>query len=321
MSKHLIVTGAAGFIGAQVCKELINLDYSVLGIDNLTYGSEARLTSLEHSSKFTFINADAAEINKLVFGGADGLIHLASEKIPRYSSGWETLEKNQHVSDAVLKYCIDHQCKLFFASTSDVYGKNPKIPFTETSDCVLGSSLNKRWTYAGSKLLTELKIAAAHEEFGIEFQIMRFFGCYGPGMSPGWRSGPQQVFFEKALSKQPPEIHGDGSQTRTYIFIDDLVSGIISLIQNEEVESGIWNFCSDSTQEITVMDLARKIWRMVNDDKAFEHIKIPYTQFGNYEDVQRRVGSAAKAAALLNWDAKVGLEDGLKLTYQSILEQ
>ena len=320
MSKHLIVTGAAGFIGAHICKELIKLDYSVLGIDNLTYGSEERLQSIADSTKFTFINADAAEINEIVFGGADGLIHLASEKIPRYSSGWDTLEKNQQVSDAVLKYCIEHQCKLYFASTSDVYGKNQIIPFSEKSDCVLGSSLNKRWTYAGSKLHTELKISAAQHEFGIEFQIMRFFGCYGPSMSSGWRSGPQQVFFEKAINGEPLEIHGDGSQTRTYIYIDDLVSGVISLIQNDEVESGIWNFCSDATQELTVMDLAKKIWYLVNESKAFEHIIIPYTQFGNYEDVLRRVGSAAKAAALLNWDAKVGLDEGLILTYQSMLE-
>lgn len=321
MSKHLIVTGAAGFIGASVCKELIRIGYSVLGIDNLTYGSKARLASIIDSSSFTFIEADAAEINEIVFGGADGLIHLASEKIPRYSSGWDTLEKNQHVSDAVLKYCIEHQCKLYFASTSDVYGKNPNIPFTENSDCVLGSSLNKRWAYAGSKLLTELKIAAAQEEFELEFHIMRFFGCYGPGMSPGWRSGPQQVFFEAAMKGEPPEIHGDGTQTRTYIYIDDLVDGISALIQNEDAESGIWNFCSDANQELSVFELAKKIWRLVNEDKAFEHIKVPYKQFGNYEDVQRRVGSAAKAAALLNWDARITLEEGLKLTYQSMLEQ
>lgn len=321
MSKHFIVTGAAGFIGVHVCRELIKLGYSVLGIDNLVYGSETRLETLASSSKFTFLEADAIDINELVFGGADGLIHLASEKIPRYSSGWDTLEKNQSVSDAVLMYCIEHQCKLYFASTSDVYGKNPVIPFTEKSDSVLGSSLNKRWAYAGSKLHTELKIAAAHQEFGIEFQIMRFFGCYGPGMSSGWRSGPHQVFFEKALMGKPPEIHGDGSQSRTYIYIDDLVSGVISLIQHEEVESGIWNFCADATQEITVLDLAEKIWRLVNEDKDFECVNIPYEQFGNYEDVQRRVGSAAKAAALLNWDAKINLDQGLKYTYQSMIKQ
>jgi UDP-glucose 4-epimerase len=321
MSKHLIVTGAAGFIGANLCKKLIQLGHTVLGIDNLSYGIESRLDSIRNSANFTFIEADASSINELVFGGADGLIHLASEKIPRYSSGWETLEKNQLVSDAVLNYCINLKCKLYFASTSDVYGKNPELPFTELSDCMLGSSLVKRWAYAGSKLHTELKITAAHREFGLPFQIMRFFGCYGPGMAAGWRSGPQQSFFEKAIKAEPPEIHGDGTQTRTYIFIDDLIEAVSRLIENEVVESGIWNICATPSEEISVMELARKIWSIVNPTKAFEHVKVPYAQFGSYEDVQRRVGSSAKAAVLLNWEAKTHLEKGLQLTYQSLLDQ
>lgn len=321
MSKHLIVTGAAGFIGANLCKKLIALGYSVLGIDNLSYGIESRLDSLKDSANFTFIEADAANLNELVFGGADGLIHLASEKIPRYSSGWETLENNQKVSDAVLAYCIEHRCKLYFASTSDVYGKNREVPFTELSDCVLGSSEIKRWAYAGSKLHTELKITAAHREYELPFHIMRFFGCYGPGMSEGWRSGPQQSFFEKAIKTEPPEIHGDGTQTRTYIFIDDLIEAVARLIENEQVDSGVWNICANPAEEISVMELARKIWSMVNPTKAFEHVKIPYAQFGSYEDVQRRVGSPAKANVLLNWEAKVSLQEGLLLTYQSIRDK
>jgi UDP-glucose 4-epimerase len=320
MSKHLIVTGAAGFIGANLCEKLIEAGYTVLGIDNLSYGIEKRLDNLKDSANFTFIQADVFEINELVFGGADGLIHLASEKIPRYSSGWETIENNQRVSDAVLRYCIEYKCKLFFASTSDVYGKNPNVPFTELSDCVLGSSLNKRWAYAGSKLNTELKITAAHREFGLSYQIMRFFGCYGPGMAAGWRSGPQQAFLEKALKKEAPEIHGDGSQTRTYIYIDDLIHGIFSLIEHEDAELGIWNFCADAMEEISVIELAKKIWRMVNPSLAFEHMKIPYAQFGVYEDVQRRVGSASKAIVLLNWEAKISLDEGLALTYKSMLK-
>jgi UDP-glucose 4-epimerase len=188
MSKHLIVTGAAGFIGANLCKKLIQLGHTVLGIDNLSYGIESRLDSIRNSANFTFIEADASSINELVFGGADGLIHLASEKIPRYSSGWETLEKNQLVSDAVLNYCINLKCKLYFASTSDVYGKNPELPFTELSDCMLGSSLVKRWAYAGSKLHTELKITAAHREFGLPFQIIWMLWTWNGGWLAKWTS-------------------------------------------------------------------------------------------------------------------------------------
>lgn len=318
MNQHIVITGCAGFIGSHLTMTLLSKGYRVTGIDNLSYGSASKMNSFSGQRGFNFIESDAVNIENLILAPVDIIIHLASEKIPRYSSGYETLQNNINTSEAVINFAIKKSSLLLFASTSDVYGKNPIIPFNEESDCVIGSSLNKRWTYAGSKLITEMRLAAAGRAKGLQFQIMRFFGCYGPGMSSGWRSGPQQVFLEKAMRKESPEIHGDGTQTRTYIFIDDLISGIVSLINNQTQTNEIWNFCSSENEEISVIDLAKKIHKMVRPNDEFKPLFIPYSDFGNYEEVTRRVGTAEKAERLLAWKSKTSLDEGLLQTYRWI---
>lgn len=318
MKGHIVITGAAGFIGSHLTMTLLAKGYRVTGIDNLSYGSVKKINSFSGQKGFNFIESDASNIKNLILAPVDGIIHLASEKIPRYSSGFETLENNIKTSDAIIEFAIERKSTLYFASTSDVYGKNPNIPFHEDSDCVFGSPENKRWAYAGSKLVTEMKITAAGRAKKLSYQIMRFFGCYGPGMAPGWRSGPQQVFFEQSLKAAPLEIHGDGKQTRTYLFIDDLIQGIMALLENESHPNQIWNFCSSEDEEISVLDLAKNIHKLVRPNEEFKAHFIPYSDFGNYEDVQRRVGVNSKAQKLLNWQPKISLEEGLNQTYRWI---
>jgi UDP-glucose 4-epimerase len=151
----IIVTGAAGFIGSHLCGSLIEQGHRVIGIDNLSRGEEVSIHALEHHPNFEFHVEDAGNWELLNSLQADLVIHLASQKIPRYSSGWETLQENARVSNTVLDYCIKKNVRLLFASTSDVYGKNPTIPYVESSDCLIGPSHIKRWAYATSKLHTE----------------------------------------------------------------------------------------------------------------------------------------------------------------------
>jgi UDP-glucose 4-epimerase len=204
--------------------------------------------------------------------------------------------------------------RLLFASTSDVYGKNPNLPFSESSDLMIGSPENKRWAYALSKLHTEFLVSAAGRSSGLPYQIMRFFGCYGPNMAEGWWGGPQSVFIQQALNNEAFTIHGDGAQTRSYIFIDDLVDAVFRLVEDVELDSGIWNICAEPSSEISVIDLAKEIQAIVHPDESLNVEWIPYETFGKYEDVMRRVGSADKAKKHLNWEAKVELREGLKRT-------
>lgn len=312
--KHIIVTGAAGFIGSHLSIRLIRAGYEVTGVDDLSRGSLHNLQEIEAHPNFHFINADAGNTDNLASISADTLVHLASGKIPRYDSGWQVLRENERVSNAILQYCMKNYVRLLFASTSDVYGKNPNLPFTETSDLLIGSPENKRWAYALSKLHTEFLLSAAGRSSGLPYQIMRFFGCYGPNMAEGWWGGPQSVFIQQALKNEAFTIHGDGVQTRSYIFIDDLVDAVFRLVEDVELDSGIWNICAKPSSEISVIELAKEIHALVNETESMKIEWIAYESFGKYEDVMRRVGSAEKAKTHLNWEAKISLQEGLKRT-------
>jgi UDP-glucose 4-epimerase len=311
----ILVTGAAGFIGSHVCERFIEAGHQVWGIDNLSRGLESNLEAFRNHLNFTFILGDAGNIKLIEHIGIQTIVHLASQKIPRYSSGWETLQENARVSNALLEFAIQQNIRLLFASTSDVYGKNPHLPYTETSDCVLGPSTIKRWAYATSKLHTEHQLIAAGRTFGLHFQIMRFFGCYGPRQAHGWWGGPHSVFMEKAAKGETLELHGDGMQTRSFIYIDDLVDGINALFKRDDLASGIFNFCSALEEEISIATLAEKIWALVRDDSPKIEL-LPYANFEDYEDVMRRVGSAEKAEILLHWKAKVPFQEGLQKTWE-----
>jgi UDP-glucose 4-epimerase len=311
----ILVTGAAGFIGSHVCERLIEAGHHVWGIDNLSRGLESNLDAILNHPNFNFILGDAGNTKLIEDLGIQTIVHLASQKIPRYSSGWETLQENARVSNALLEFSIKKNNRLLFASTSDVYGKNPHLPYTETSDCVLGPSTIKRWAYATSKLHTEHQLIAAGRTFGLPFQVMRFFGCYGPRQAQGWWGGPHSVFMEKAAKGETLELHGDGLQTRSFIYIDDLVDGIIALFNRADLTSGIFNLCSAPEEEISIATLAEKIWTMIRVDSPKIEL-LPYANFEDYEDVMRRVGSAEKAELLLHWKAKVTFEEGLQKTWE-----
>jgi len=243
------------------------------------------------------------------------IIHLASQKIPRYTSSLRTLEENYLMLRNVIHKCLQDKSKIVFASTSDVYGKNPTIPFNEESDLVLGPTTIKRWAYASSKLIGEQLIMANSDEFNLEYTIMRFFGSYGPNQNTTWWGGPQSVFIQNILEGKSIEIHGDGCQTRTFTFIDDTVQGIIKCIFESKSKNNIFNIASEPKEEITIKDLGYKIWSMMKGGNSIPDIKfIPYSSFGKYEDVLRRVPDINKIKRELGYQPVYSLDEGLRIT-------
>jgi UDP-glucose 4-epimerase len=314
----ILVSGAAGFIGSHLCKSLVKKGYTVFGVDDLSKGELYRLDTLSLEENFKFIRRNISEISEFHLEQIECIVHLASSKIPRYSSGWEVIEANLKSNSAVLDFCMRNKIRLLFASTSDVYGKNSNPPFTELHDCVLGSPENKRWTYAASKLHMEHALFSAERQFGLPFQIMRFFGCYGPDMAKGWWGGPQSVFIEQALSGKPYEIHGDGKQVRSYVYIDDLVDAVMRLVENTELKSGIWNICDSPNSSISVLELANSIHEIIHPGVPPQFEFVPYSSFGKYEDVLFRSGTAEKAERLLGWKARTTLYEGLRKTIRAL---
>lgn len=245
----------------------------------------------------------------------DVIVHLASQKIPRYSTSFHTLEDNYLMLKNVIQKALADKVKLVFASTSDVYGKNPDIPFAETSNLVMGPTNVKRWAYAVSKMYSEHVIQSYNAEFGLEYTIMRFFGSYGPNQNLTWWGGPQSVFIQLAIEDKTLEVHGEGTQTRTFTFVEDTVQGVIRCMFEPNSKNDIFNIASEPTEEVQIVDLAKLCWRLVRGENSIPKINlIPYSTFGNYEDVLRRVPSIDKIKKMLGYQPQFSLAEGLAKT-------
>lgn len=245
--------------------------------------------------------------------GCEALVHLAAFKIPRYTDALETLLINSLGSENVMKAAARHRVKVVAASTSDVYGKNPEVPFHEESNLVVGNPHVKRWAYAISKMFEEQLMFAYMEKFRIPVVPLRFFGGYGPNQNLSWWGGPQSVFINQALDDAEIEVHGNGQQTRSFTYISDHVDGIIRAVELDTANNQVFNI--GNTREISIHDLALLIWRLIRGESSTPKIKlVPYETFGKYEDVVRRIPDISRARSLLGFHPRVDLEEGLRET-------
>ena len=311
----ILITGAAGFIGSNLTEGLLNRGHSVIGLDNLSQGFLLNLENFREHPKFHFVEGDVrdSELLKTTTRGCDVVIHLAAYKIPRYSDALDTLLINAMGTNVVLEAAAANKVpKAMIASTSDVYGKNPAVPFSEDSDLLIGRPEVKRWSYAISKMFEEQLVFGYHERYGINAVALRFFGGYGPHQHLTWWGGPQAVFINAALDDEPITLHGDGMQTRSFTYISDHVAGIIACAEKEEANNQVFNL--GNTHEITIRDLGIKIWNLIRPNSEPKLNYIPYETFGKYEDVPRRVPNIDKARALLGFEPQVEIDAGLKIT-------
>lgn len=314
-SKKILVTGAAGFIGSNLTAALLKMGYKVIGFDNLSQGSRNNIKSFIKNKNFTFIKGDVRNKDSLrrAIRGADCVVHLAAFKIPRYGNAFDTLIINTEGTRNVLEAALANEAKVVFASTSDVYGMSPDLPFKEDGNLLFGHSKVKRWAYATSKLFDEHLCFAYEEKYGLKVCVLRFFGSYGPHQNLTWWGGPQSVFIKAALNNESIEIHGDGKQTRSFTYIDDTVDGIIRAMENKRSSGEVFNIGND--KEISISGLARLIWKLVRGDEKPKIKFIPYSKFaGNYQDVRRRIPDLLKSRKMLGFRPKVGLEQGLLKT-------
>src|SRR5512140_2329190 len=311
----ILITGAAGFIGSNLTKGLLERGHSVIGFDNLSQGFLLNIEDFKEHPKFQFIEGDVRDSRLLeqITIGCDLIIHLAAFKIPRYSDALDTLLINAMGTKVVLDAAVKNKvAKAMIASTSDVYGKNPSVPFSEDSDLVIGRPEVKRWSYAISKMFEEQLVFGYRERYGIAAVALRFFGGYGPNQHLTWWGGPQSVFISAALDNEPLTLHGDGMQTRSFTYISDHVNGIIACAEKEQANNQVFNL--GNTHEITIKDLGIKIWNMIRPNSKPKLVCVAYETFGKYEDVQRRVPDITKARALLGFEPQVDLDEGLKVT-------
>jgi UDP-glucose 4-epimerase len=315
VQKKVMITGAAGFLGSHLSDVLLERDYHVIGVDNLSHGSLENLRPAMANRNFEFYQLDVCNLDAVrrVAGGVTSIAHLAAFKIPRYGKAIDTLLINSQGGHNMLQLAVEQKAKFMLASTSDVYGKNPNIPFSEDDDLVLGSSTVARWAYASSKLFDEHLTFAFADAYKIPVSVVRIFGSYGPRQNLTWWGGPQSVFIESIFRGEAIPIHGDGMQTRSFTFVSDTVRGLAAVLENGP-SGEIFNI--GSTHEITIVDLAKTIHRLSGSGEPLRLNFIPYDEIGGrrYEDVRRRVPDVGKANRILDFAAQVSLEDGLRRT-------
>jgi UDP-glucose 4-epimerase len=314
--QRILVTGAAGFLGSHLVDRLLLEGYEVTGLDNLSMGTLKNLAQHAANPAFRLVQGDVADAG--VFAGLSGrfdsVVHLAAFKIPRYGKAIDTLRINSRGTENVLEFARQAADKCVVASTSDIYGRNPKLPFSEDDDSVLGCSKVARWGYAVSKLFDEHLAFAYQDAYGLPVTVLRFFGSYGPRQHLSWWGGPQSVFIDAVLNDREIPIHGDGLQTRSFTYVSDTVDGIYAATVRPEANGEIFNI--GSTHEITILDLARTIQRLIDSTTPLRFRLVPYESFTGrgYEDVRRRIPDVSRAERILGVKATVDLETGLALT-------
>ncbi|MBX2823686.1 MAG: GDP-mannose 4,6-dehydratase [Gammaproteobacteria bacterium] len=320
MSKPtVLITGVAGFIGSNLLEKLLNEGHRVVGIDNLSMGLMSNMAGALDNPDFTFIEADLTDMSAFdtVADDIDVAVHLAAYKIPRYGKAIDTLKINYYTTENILEFCRMRNIKCVLASTSDVYGKNPDVPFSEEKSLsVIGSSKSPRWSYAVSKLFDEHLALAYQDAYGFPVTLMRFFGSYGPRQPLSWWGGPPPVFIEAILKDEEIPIHGDGMQTRSFTFVSDTVDGVYACIMRDEANGEFLNIGNE--EEVTILELAKRVKKATGTPGELKVRMVPYESFTNkkYEDVMRRVPDTTFSEKILGVKARISLDEGLKRTVE-----
>ncbi len=299
MRKLAIVTGAAGFVGSHLCERLLKDGFRVLGIDNLCTGAERNLRSFGHDPHFEFLRADCSEA--LSLPTCDWVFHFASPASPpKYVKlALETLRVNAEGTRQLLQHCERVGSKFFLASTSEVYG-DPIVHPQPESYFGNVNSYGERAMYDESKRYAEAITYVFTKQKGVDARIIRIFNTYGPRMDP--KDGRVVTnLMHQALEGRPLTIYGDGSQTRSFQYISDLIEGISRLMKADyQAPVNLGN-----PVEFTMLELAEVVKKVTGTDAKIVFEPLPQ------DDPKQRKPDIALAKRILDWAPQIKLEAGL----------
>jgi UDP-glucose 4-epimerase len=310
MARYLI-TGGAGFLGSHLAEWLLAAGHKVMLLDDLSTGSIENIEHLKgHPGLLYRIDSVAnAPLLAECVDWADAVFHLAAavgvELI--VSSPVRTIETNVYLTELLLTQAAKKRKKVLLASTSEVYGKSAKVPFAESDDLVLGEPQKGRWSYACSKLLDEFLCLAYGKEKEVPVVIARLFNTVGPRQT-GRYGMVLPRFIDQALAGGPITVYGDGTQTRCFTYVGDVVSALARLVEETRAVGEIVNL--GGTEEVTIRALAERVRARVGD-LAVEIVLVPYDRAyeKGFEDMARRVPDIAKARRLVGFEPTLGLDE------------
>jgi UDP-glucose 4-epimerase len=303
---RILITGGAGFIGSHLADTLIARGDHVVALDNFSTGSTA---NIKHITKnFEIIDGDirnADLINETV-KDVDLIFHMAAALGVNtiLESPLESISTNIAGSEVVLNAAANHNKRILIASTSEIYGKNPKQPLNESADRVVGSPQKIRWSYSDAKAIEEAMAFSLNQEKGLEVTTARLFNTVGPRQSSHYGMVVPR-FIESALRNQPISIYGDGTQSRVFCHVYDAVEALLALVGTDKTINEVYNV--GGTGEISIKELANQVIRETKSQSSIEFIPYEKAYAPGFEDMQRRVPDISKIKQDLNWVPKKNL--------------
>jgi UDP-glucose 4-epimerase len=306
-----LITGGAGFVGSHLAEALVARGDEVFVLDNLSTGSIENIEHLKGHPRFhyTIESIMNEPVTAELVDRVDVVFHLAAAVGVRLivESPVNTIETNVHGTEMVLKVANKKKKKVVMASTSEVYGKSGIVPFREDADLVLGPTSKGRWSYACSKAIDEFLALAYHKEKRLPVVIVRLFNTVGPRQT-GRYGMVIPSFVKQALQGRPITVFGDGSQSRCFTYVSDVVEQLVALAEEPRALGQVFNVGNDR-DEITIGDLARRV--KARTGAKSEVVLVPYDQAyeEGFEDMQRRVPDLAKLKALTGYVPKVQLDE------------
>jgi UDP-glucose 4-epimerase len=308
-----LVTGGAGYIGSHLVDRLVRLNHEVTVIDDLSTGNLTNLQAVHSDIRFVEATILDADIVDTLVAGADVVFHLAAAVGVGHiiEQPLRSLVINTKGAENVITACVKHDRKLLLASTSEIYGKTAKMPMSEDDDRVLGSTTVARWGYSTAKAIDE-HLALAHAEHGLRMSIVRYFNSYGPRLDPRGYGSVVANLMRQAIDNEPLTVHGDGSQTRCFTYVDDTVEGTLRAALDLRGEGKIFNVGND--HETSIIDLATTIIAMTGSSSIVQHVSYEQRFGKGFEDTKRRIPDVQRARAVLDFNAGVALQDGLQRT-------
>ena len=306
-----LVTGGAGFIGSNLVENLVTRGDQVVILDDLSTGVPKNLEKVEGKVAFHKGNVlDRSIVEKLV-AESDYVVHLAAALgvFNIVNKPLESLKTNLQGSEVVLEACDRHRKPVLIASTSEIYGKNDKVPLNEEDDRVIGHPLKSRWSYSEAKAVDESLAYFYYLENKLPIRIVRFFNTVGP-RQVGHYGMVVPRFVSAALKNESLSVYGSGDQIRCFCHVDDAVRALLLVIDSDKAVGKVFNV--GNNQQITIMELAKKVIELTGSSSTIEKIAYEKAYPEGFEDMQRRVPDISKIKQVLGWSPEINLDQIIK---------
>jgi UDP-glucose 4-epimerase len=306
---HYLITGGAGFVGSHLADALLSDGHYVTIMDDLSTGSMRNIRHLRDHDRFRYVIDTVLNPPLLaeLVDDSDAVFHLAAAVGVKLivESPVRTIETNVRATELVLNVAAKKKKKVLITSTSEVYGKNSAVPFTEESDLVLGATTRGRWSYACSKAIDEFLAIAYWREKHLPTVVARLFNTVGPRQT-GRYGMVVPRFVTQALASDPITVYGDGSSSRCFTHVSDSVRALVGLMQSDACVGEVFNV--GTPEEIRIIDLAERVRAVTMSDSEIVFVPYEVAYEENFEDMPRRVPSVEKIQRVIGWTPEYGLE-------------